>query len=269
MKKIWCLIFLLMTLSMMVSNAAADNYVNWRGGFWFEIPKGWEKVDYRMVDAFLSMTDTSRDVYNYEAVFAPESSMVFAEEAYLVVTFDSTGPMTQKQSDSVLQNIAESYSTDVFDAPIVQLMSDLTPGQPKMNRAERTVSILSEMAYRPEAMKKLWLYMKLNDRGLISLYFYSPDSSYQANKPIFDKVLKSLSFKNLKEAAAQENVVFTGVGGDSLGRPEAPAGETGAEGAGAKGGISSIRNILLYAVVIIVVFGLLWNFVIGPRLKKK
>jgi len=269
MTKFAGIILMVMGLLMIGPGLSAENYVNWPGGFWFEIPEGWEKVDYRLVDAFLSMTDTSREALDYEALYAPTASALFSEDAYLVVTFDSTGPLSQKESDSILQDIAESYATDVYDAPVVQLLSDLVPGQPKMNRAERTVSVLSEMAYRPEMMKKLWLYMKLNDRGLISLFFFSLDSTYNQNKPIFDKVVSSLSFENLKDAAEQGKPVFTSVGGDNPGSPDLPAGRTGSEATGAAGGVSNIRNVLLYAVVIIVVFGLIWNFVIAPKMRKK
>ncbi len=269
MLKIVSTVFVIMMVLMIGTDLSAENYVNWSGGFWFEVPEGWDKADYRLVDRFLSMTDTSKDVFNYEVVMAPTASLFFAEDAYLVITFDSTGPLSKPESDSVLEVIAESYSTVVYDAPVVQLMSDLVPGQPKLNRAERTVSVLSEMAYNPDAMKKLWLYMKLNDRGLISLYFYSPDSTYKQNKPIFDGIVNSLSFENLKKAAEQDDLTFTSVGGDNLSDPEIDPSQEASEGTTAAEGISNIRDILLYAVIVIVVFGLIWNFVIAPRMKKK
>jgi len=251
------------------AHSTAENYVNWKGGFWLTIPEGWDKVDYRIVDRFLAMTDTSRDIFNYEVVLAPEASRVFAEDAYLVVTFDSTGKLSSAEADSVLEGIAESYASSVDDAPIVQLMSDLIPGQPRINREEKAISVLSEMAYRPEAMKKLWLYMKLNDRGLISLYFYSPDSTYTQNKPVFDRIVESLSFENLKEAAGSEKATFTDIGGDDLNDPEIESGTGISKENGKTEEGGSMKNVLLIAVVIIIVFGLIWNFVIAPRTRKK
>jgi hypothetical protein len=269
MSRIISVVFVVLMLLATVPDLSAENYINWRGGFWFSVPDDWEKIDYRLVDRFLSFTDTSQDVFEYEAVYAPKSSPMFAADAYLVVTFDSTGFLSKAETDSVLASIADSYSTAVFDAPIVQLMSDLEPGKPKINRGNKTVSVLSELAYRPDAMKKLWLYMQLNDRGLISLYFYTPDSTYQQNKPIFDAIVTSLSFENLKEAAEGEKLVFTSIGGDSLADPEAGTDATGTEGAAATEGISNIKDIILYAVIIIIAFGLIWNFIIAPRMKKK
>lgn len=249
---------------------SAENYVNWKGGFWFTIPEGWEKVNYRIVDQYLAMTDTSRDVFDYEGVFAPSTSRPFAADAYLVVTFEATGTLTGAQADSILNGIAVSYADVVYDAPVVQLMSDLVPGKPKINRRERVVSVLSDMAFRPGAMKKLWQYMRLNDQGLISLFFYSPDSTYERNKPVFDEIVGSLSFENLKEAAQQEPLVFTEIGGDSVSSADSARSELAdAEEVEAARGITNIKNILLFAVIIIVVFGLIWNFIIVPRLRKK
>lgn len=253
---------ILVTLMLITAGSAvqAENFVNWRGGFWFSVPEGWDKVNYRTVDRFLAYTDTTREVFNYEAVFAPETSRIFAEDAYLVVTFDSTGEMSKREADSVLRGIASSYSTDVYDAPLVQLMTDLIPGKPKINLSERSVSVLTEMAYRQDAMKKLWLYMQLNDHGLISLYLYSPDSTFERNKKVFDDIVGSLSFDDLKGAAVQEEFTFTEVAG---GDGEASSAVDFDDDEG------FLKSKILYALIVIVVFGLLWNFIIAPRIKKK
>lgn len=249
-------------LMLVVAGSAihAENYVNWKGGFWLSIPDSWEKINYNVVDRFLAYTDTTREVFQYEAVFATKTSRLFSEDAYMVITFDETGELTKRESDSILRAIAESYSEDVYDAPLVQLMTDLVPGKPKINLSEKSVSILTDMAYRPEAMKKLWLYMKLNDRGLISLYLYSADSTFAANKKYFDNIIGSLSFENLKEAANQANLTFTEIkGGD---------GSAGATSfSDDEGGF--LQSRLVYGLVVIVILGLVWNFIIAPRLKKK
>ena len=192
---------------------AANNYVDWNGNFWLTVPDGWDKVDYNIVDQYLSMMDTSSEIYRYQALFAPIESKPFISGPYLVITFDSTGKLSDRESDSMLMMIARSYSKDVYNAPIVNLMTDLVPGQPKINHEQKTVSILTEMAYRPEAKKKLWQYMKFNDRGLITLYFYCPDSLYAKDKPVFDKVVQSLSFAGLREASGQGKITFTNVKG--------------------------------------------------------
>lgn len=239
-------------------SAAAENFVDWKGNFWFTIPETWVKVDYQIVDQYLAMTDTSSDIFDYEAVFAPKESDPFISGAYLVVTFDSTGTLDQRQSDSVLDLISRSYATEIFDAPIVQLMTDLEPGKPKINRAERAISVLSEMAYSPTSKRMLWLYMRLNQAGLITLYCYSPEATFDANKPVFDKLINSLSFENLKEAAGQQSLVFTEVkGSDQAASPSTAF-------AGESGGIS----IYVYIIIILLIVVALWLFVIKPRMRK-
>ncbi len=247
---------------------AATNYVNWKGGFWFAVPEGWEKVNYLLVDRLLSTVDSSRDIYKYEAVFAPKSSAVFMEGAYLVVTFDSTGKLSEKATDSILNEIARSYATDVYKAPVVSRMSDLIPGQPSIDRVRKTVSVLTEMAYRPEAKRKLWLHMRLNDAGLISLYFYCPDSTFAANRPLFEGVAQSLSFSDLRTAAGSEQAVFTDVGGDNVEPPKTEYSDSVTAEAGAKKG-GNVATTVLYAVIIAAVLVLVWIFVLAPRMKKK
>ncbi len=245
-------------LAVSAPTLEAKNYVNWTGGFWLELPDDWEKVNYEIADRFFMMRDTSQEVLDYEAVFAPRSSEVFFEDAYLVITFDSTGELTPRQADSVLTTIAESYSEVIEEAPIVQYMSDLVPGRPQIDRERKAVVVLSEMGFQPESLQKLWLYMQLNDVGLITMYFYSQDSTFNAHQPIFKSIVNSLSFENLKEAS-QEQLVFTDVTGDD-------GSESGEEfGDDENGGV----GIIPYLVLIFIVVYLIWRFAIAPRMRKK
>jgi len=256
------LLALVVGLLFMASSPRADNYVNWKGGFWFAVPDQWEQVNYAVVDRYLSMMDTSRDIFDYEAVFAPAESRVFSEDAYLVVTFDSLGPLTQKQDDSILTTIAQTYSSVIEEAPIVNYMSDLRAGHPQIDRAKKVVSVISEMAYQPDAMRKLWLYMRLNDNGLISLYFYSPESTFKENMSTFEEIVNSLSFTGLKEAS-EEELTFTQVG---AGSPDEGASEPSA-GSEEKTGKSG--NWIPYAALVVIVLYLIWRFAIAPKMRKK
>jgi len=248
----------------MAAVAPAENYVNWKGGFWFAVPEGWEKVDYMIVDQLLAMTDTSREVYHYEAVFAPATSKLFIDDAYLVVTFDSTGPLTDRAPDSILDHIARSYMTDISQTPAAGQMSDLAPGRPVIDRVHKAVTVLSEVALRPESRRMLRLYMRLNNIGLVSLYCYNPDSSVTKDRPTFDSIIASLSFENLREAAGSQKVVLTDVGGDKVAAPEGGSGGSPSSGIMGRG----LKNTLLGAVVVVVAGALLWILVVAPRMKK-
>lgn len=241
--------------------AVAENFVDWKGGFWFSMPDGWEKVDYKVVDRVLVTADTSREIFDYEGVFAPAGKKIFSSGGYFVVTYDSTGELTKRESDSILTTIGKTYSTDVFDAAVVEYMSDLVPGRPQVDLEKRTLSVLSEMAYRPEARTKMWLYLTLKNEGLLTFYFYSPDSLFERHKPLYDEVIASLSFEKLKEAAAGQSLTFTEVAGT--------AGLVDDEEAQAAEAVMNVRDWILGAVIVIIIFGLLWNFVIRPRLNKK
>lgn len=259
MSKVTFVALMMLASLLFITGANAENYVNWRGGFWLQIPDNWGKVDYNIVDQYLAMTDTSNSIFNYEAVFAPKTSDPFVSDAYLVITFDSTGALTPLEADSMLTAIASGYSKQIFEAPIVQLMSDLTPGQPKINREEKSISVLSEMAYRPENKRYLWLFMRLNDRGIAALYFYCPEKTYDQNKPLFDGIIKSLSFQGLKEAAGEEKSTFTQVKGS-----ESPTTKIG----GGSSGLGSTTLMIILAAVLALVLILVWFFIIRPRLNK-
>ncbi len=263
MKNRLILILAIVAVLLSGSMVSAENYVNFKGQFYFEIPEGWDKVDYRVVDYYLSYSDTSKEIFNYEVVYAPSSSERYLDDAYVVVTFDSLGALSRAESDSILTAIASGYSRDLLDAPIVQTMSGLVAGKPKINRSERVVSVIVDMAHRPESKKKLWQYMRLNDVGLVSLYFYAPEAVFESRRPVFEKIVKTLSFENLRQAAAVDSAVYTEVGRGSESSNEA------IDWGGGEGSIwsGSSSRYLLIAVIVIVIFGLIWNFVIRRRKK--
>lgn len=263
---------ILLTLVVMFlfgGSLSAENYVNWKGGFWLTIPQTWSKVDYRVVDSLLMMSDTSRRAFAYQAVFAPSASKSFVDDAFLVINFDSTGKLAKAESDSLLKAIAQSYSTDVQEAPAINLLTDFVPGKPKINLTERAVSVLNEMTMKSGTVKKLWQYIRFNDVGLITLYFYVPDSTYQKNKPVFDSIVNSMSFDNLKQAAGSDTLKFTDIGGaeDSVTKA-ASTGQIEKSQIPPAHSASPIKKPYLYAVVILIVLALLWFVVISPRIKK-
>lgn len=263
------LFLILLVLTLTVNALPSGNYVNWKAQFWISIPDDWSKVDYMIVDRFLAMTDTSQEIYDYQAVFAPKSSEVFIDDAYLIVTFDSIGKLTGSESDSLLDDIARSYATDIYDAMVVDIMTELTPGRPKVDHRKKVVSVLSQMAYRADARKKLWLYMRLSDLGLISMYFYSPDSTYNRNKPTFDSIVSSLSFENLRDAAGTEKPVFSDVGGGSVEPPKTEySDQIEAEKKAAEK--SSAGGVSPYLISVVIVGGsiVLWLVVRVSKKKK-
>ncbi len=260
-------IIMALFLLVSVSAVSAENYVNWKGGFWLELPDEWEKVDYNVVDRILAVSDTARDAFMYEAVFAPLSSPTFISGPYLVITFDETGELSDKEAIEFLQSMASSFAQDVSEAPSVEKLSDLSPGIPTLNRKDKSVSVLTEMAFKSDAKTQLWMYMKLNSKGLMTLYMYCPDSIYNETKPVFEKMVSSLSFDKLKEAAGTEDAKFTDVRGGV--KPASSGGVICTDEDNGAQCILAFKNWIFVGVGIVIVAGLIWNFVIIPRRKKK
>ncbi len=239
------------------ASVSAENYVNWKGGFWVDIPDAWGKVDYIQVDRILAMADTAAEVFNYEAVLAPISSETFLSGPYIVITYDETGELSKNQADSVLRDIASNYASDILEAPSSARLADLTPGQPQMSTDDLTVQVLSEMAYQSNNKTKLWLYMKLHQtKGLVTFYMYCPDYLYTETQPVFEKLVSSLSFEGLKEAAGKEDVTYTDVkGGDGSKSSLLDANENGTseEDSGYMFGIYIIIGVIVVGVILVLI----------------
>ncbi len=264
MKKLVLPIFVISIVLILSTGIMAENYVNWKAGFWLSFPDSWSKVDYKLADRIFSYSDTSRHIFFYEAVFAPTKDK-YLNDAYIVITFDSTGELSKKEADSLINDIASSYAEQVYGSRVVQRMSDLVPGRPQVSLKDHTISVMIDMAYSPESKMKNWNFMKLSKTGLINLYCYSPDSSFNRNMPVFEEIVKSLSFDNLRDAAGDQELKFTDIGA-SIGDNKSIISEAEKEAAEP---VNKFKNWILIAVVLIIAFGLIWNFIIQPRIKKK
>ena len=261
--RIVTILILLGILLAAAPGLSAENYVNWKGGFWLNVPDDWGKVDYKIVDRVLAAYDTSRAVFNYEAVFAPNSSQLFVSGPYMVVIHENTGDLTQRQSDSLLREIASSYASGVLEAPASERLADLTPGKPRLDMEDRSVSVLTELAYRLDNPTKLWLFMKLGGKGLVSLYIYCPDSLFKETKPVFENIVSSLSFDGLKEAAGTEKVTFTDVSGSGSNTGASAASEGQSNEENSETG-STLIYVIIGAVIVVGIIG----FMIVARKKK-
>ncbi|MEZ5358638.1 MAG: hypothetical protein R3F48_07365 [Candidatus Zixiibacteriota bacterium] len=249
----------------LASSVVAKNYVNWKGEFWLEMPEGWDKVEYREVDRMLATMDTTTEVYKYEAVLAPVESVPFTSGPYVFITFEPGGDMSDAAADSLLRGIAAGYADDIMESPNAARLSDLNPGQPRLNLENRTVQVLSELAFSENSVSKLWMYLKLNHAGLIAFYMYCPIDEFEATKPEFEAMINSLKFDGLKEAAGSESATFT----DVRGNDEMPGRPSGGEADEAAEGFAAFKNWIYIIIGIVIVAGIVWYAVIVPRRKKQ
>jgi hypothetical protein len=195
-------------LSLMIGSSAvlAENYVSWAGGFYISMPDDWEQIDYQTVDVFLISNQAGRDVLDYDAVFAPSSSIPFFTGNYLILTLDTVGELTRTQIDSVLNHMSKTFGRDVKYYPVADFLSDMKSNAPNYDADTRLITVLSDIVAQGKVTKKLMHMTKFYERGLATFYFYSPDSLFDQSKHLFKDIVQSFSTEDIEAAAGHQEV---------------------------------------------------------------
>ncbi len=188
------------------SVVSADNYVSLNGGFYFTYPDDWEQIDYNTVDVFLSRGQVSRDLYGYEAVFAPSVNSPFFKGNYLILIVDTVGVLTKEKKDSILNEFGRSFAKKFKYAPMRDYLVNLESENPNYDREKEIASVLNDIKQMGEPFKKNLLMLKFYEKGVARFFFYSPDSVFEASKVIFEQMINSFSTENIDAAFAPEEV---------------------------------------------------------------
>jgi hypothetical protein len=185
---------------------SAKNYVSWAGGFYIVIPDDWEQIDYQTVDAFLISNQAGRDVLNYDAVFAPSTSVPFFVGNYLIVTIDTVGQLSETQIDSVLGVMGATFGKNVRYYPVADFLADMKSNAPSYDPEKKLATVVNDIVRRNEVTKKLMLMTKFYEKGLATFYFYSPDSLFEQSKQAVSEIVQSFSTEDLEAAAGRAEV---------------------------------------------------------------
>ncbi|MDD5424902.1 MAG: hypothetical protein PHN52_00230 [candidate division Zixibacteria bacterium] len=211
---------LILTLSMMVlaaaGLAASVNYVSFNGEFYITYPDNWYQVDYNTVDYYLSSIQANRESYQYEAVFAERKSIPFHAGNYLILTLEKVGKLDNRQVDSLLADLDSVFAEGRKYFPSGNLLSDLKSNTLYYDRANKTITLLSEMSDDNQVLKKNIWTMKLYDKGIANFYFYSPDSVYEASKAVLNDIVSSFSTENISQAMPKEQLRISDTGNKGI-----------------------------------------------------
>lgn len=187
--------------------ANAGSYVSLNGNFHITYPEDWYQVDYRTVDYYLSQGGSKRVIYNYEVALAPKSSQPWNSGAYMMLTIDSIPNMTQKQVDSVLQNLAASVDRTVnanhpgltFDAGWRALEVAFWPDQ-------KVGAVAIEPDIKNGDHTRTLVVLKFCPVGTANFYFYAPDTTWEASQAAFAGILASFSTEDIQNALPKETL---------------------------------------------------------------
>ena len=186
--------------------ASAKNYVSWTGGFHIVIPNGWEQIDYQTVDVYLISNQAGRDELNYDAVFAPSTSIPFFADNYLIVTVETVGQLSKTQIDSVLGVMGASFGQDVKYFPVADFLTDMKSNAPSYDSEKKLVTVINDIVQKNQVTKKLILMTKFYENGLATFYFYTHDTLFEQSKQIVGEIIQSFSTEDLDAAAGKTNM---------------------------------------------------------------
>jgi hypothetical protein len=195
----------ILTAAVAVSVTAA-NFVSLNGKFYITYPDNWHQVDFTTVDYYLSQSQPTGQTYQYEGVFAEKTGRPFYAGNYVLVTIDTVGNLTAKQRDSVISQLAASMGSTSATQPFDEFLKSGKTDIPCYDPATGMLGVLNDIRQGGQAARKGLLVLKFYNRGVVDFYFYSPDSLYEAAKPIFRQILASFSTDNLQAAAPKEPV---------------------------------------------------------------
>jgi hypothetical protein len=240
------LLALLLPVSFGADSASAETFVSSQGEFYFVYPEDWNQIDYNTVDYYLSVSAADSQAFDYEAAFAPDSSRPFHSGNYLILTFDEVGRLTDRQIDSVVNELSRSFDGNVSYLPTDDFLADLSSESVNYDRTKKLVSVLSNVFNQGEvARKNLWI-MRFCEKGIANFYFYSPVSSFRQSKAQFETILNSFSTENIEAAMPQETLKLADIETDDD-----------------DSGITGVALIILAAIIVLLAV------VIGMRRKTR
>jgi hypothetical protein len=240
------LLVTLIILALLVT-ASARNFVSYRGGFYIELPEGWDQVDYKSVDLFLSRNQAGATTYDYEGVFSPTSNRPFFNGDYLTLTFDSTSKMDQKTVDSILTDLKSMFGVGIRYEPLGNLGTKLHSREPVYDKEQNLIYVNNDVEQADKSIKKNLLIMKLFDKGVASFYFYAPDSTFEESRYTFLNIVNSFSTENFDSVIPKESVSVANVDDREIPEPEEDS------DAGSSRRTIAITAVLGAAVIVIIV----------------
>ena len=207
MKIGWRPLLLVIALAFVIAGSAiAETYISYSGKFRIDVPDTWKRLDYRTVDYYLYEGTGDRSALNYEAVFSPTEGKTFADSAYLIITLDTVGTLSESQIDSVIAVLSEAFDEGVKHQTTGDVVTNIASDQPTYNQTDSTVVVVSELEQEDGTKKMSLLVVKFYDQGMANFYFYAPESTFEQDRLVFAEVAGSFSTQNLEATTPREDV---------------------------------------------------------------
>ena len=181
-------------------------YVSLNGNFRVDIPEGWVQISPNLVDLFLRRNKAGGPVLDYDAVFAPKTSVSFHEGAYCIVTVDKNGEFSEQAIDSVLKSVGSTFGKGIRYFPVADFVADLKSNEPSYDKEAKIISVINNIYDAGNLTKRNMLVWKFYEHGMANFYFYAPDSLFEQSKTVFHSMLSSFSIEDIESYLPQEKL---------------------------------------------------------------
>ncbi len=207
------LLIVLMGISV---QAESKRYISFNGEFYFDYPEDWIQLDYRLVDHFLQLNKAGKTTLDYEAAFCPLVYDPFWSGPYFICSIDTVGDLSDKQIDSVLNNLSRSFGVGIKYFPVADFMTDLKSNAPSYDSDKKVITIINDIYEKQELLKRHLYAMKFYEKGIATFYFYAPDSIFDSSTKTFNDVLHSFTSGDIDSILPKEKLEVADIDVDDI-----------------------------------------------------
>ena len=248
--RMFFLCMILIVLLCFSAQAEPKRYISFNGEFYFDYPDDWVQLDSRLVDHFLQLNKAGKTTLDYEAAFCPIASDPFWSGPYFIVSIDTAGNLSEKQIDSVLNNLSKLFGSGIKYFPVADFMTDLKSNTPSYDRDQKVITIINDIYEKQELLKRHLFAMKFYEKGIATFYCYAPDSIFDKSTVIFQDVLQSFTSGDIESVLPKEKLEIANLDESDVNKKSVP---TDNKESSNSGSLIAIYSGLFVVILIVII----------------
>ena len=193
------LVIFFIFLSMVPARSSAGDYTYYNSAnhYTLTVPDGWEEIPKVIIDKAvsnaMSQSPSKSDFVGFDTGFHLKNKGYF-EYPYILIQNHKTNTPTYKQIE---KDLAGSEMIDEFEKTIREyenILSNASAKNPYLDKARNMVFMSSEADVQGIGKIKSLTTICLGRERAIRIFFYSLESGYLQNLPIFMSILDSFKY---------------------------------------------------------------------------
>lgn len=193
------LVIFLIFLSMVPARSSAgDNaYYNSANHYTLTVPDGWEEIPKAIIDKAvsnaMSQSSDKSDFVDFDTGFHLKNKDYFEYPYILIKNHEiNTPPYNQIEKDLAGNEILDEF--EKTNREYENLLSNASVKKPYLDKVRNMVFMNMEAGVQGVGKVKNLITICLGRERAIRIFFYSPESEYLQNLPIFMSILDSFKY---------------------------------------------------------------------------